>query len=260
MLNFKLILACALLAAALTGCVTESSGRQSVEASDAEAAEINLQLGVGYFRQGDLQSAQAKLEKAVAQDAKLVPARTALALVYERLGDIEGAERQYRQAVAIAPRDPDALNSMGQFLCRQQGRQGEALDYFNRALSIPLSEQYYNKAMVYTNAGVCAKRTDLKQAESYLRSAIANDSRYTEALLQLADVSYQQGNYLPARAFVQRYLADAPASPSALWLGLRVETALGDISAADAYAARLKTDFPESVETRSLLERERDAG
>jgi type IV pilus assembly protein PilF len=260
MLNLKLSLAWLLLAVGLTGCVTGSTGRQAPKSSDTEAAEINLQLGVGYFRQGDLQSAQAKLEKAVEQNPKLVPAHTALGLVYERLGDIEGAERLYRRAVEIAPRDPDALNSMGQFLCRQESRQPAALEYFDRALDISLSEQYSNKAMVYTNAGVCAERTDLERSENYLRAAVANDPRYAEALLQLADVSYQRGNYLPARAFVQRYLAAAPASPAALWLGLRVETALGDTGAADDYGARLKTDFPESVETRLVLERERDAG
>ena len=52
----------------------------------------------------------------------------------------------------------------------------------------------------------------------------------------------------------------APPSPAALWLGVRVETALGDTGAAGTYSDRLKSEFPESTETSLLLERERDAG
>ena len=248
-------------AACLTsGCVTETTGRQMPEASDTEAAQINLQLGVGYLREGNLEAAQSKLEKAVDQDPDLIAAHTALALVYERLGDIEGAEREYRRAIDMAPRDPDALNYMASFLCRQPGRQGDAHDYYERALAVPLSEKYSNKAMIYTNAGVCAKRTDLVQAEDYLRTALANDPRYAEALLQMADVTYERGHYLQSRAFLERYISAARVSPAVLWLGVRVETALGDADAAANYGTRLKREFPESVETRLLLEQERNAG
>jgi len=45
-----------------------------------------------------------------------------------------------------------------------------------------------------------------------------------------------------------------------LWLGVRIEEALGEPEAAARYAALLKRAFPESVETRKLLERERNAG
>ena len=256
----QLLLAVITLACLTTGCVTETTGRQMPEASDAEAAQINLQLGVGYLREGNLESAQVKLEKAVDQDPKLITAHTALALVYERLGDIEGAEREYRRAVDLDPRDPDALNYMASFLFRQPGRHTEAQNYYERALAVPLSEQYANKAMIYTNAGVCAKRTDLAQAEVYLRTALANDPRYAEALLQMADVTYERGNYLQSRAFLERYIAAARDSPAVLWLGVRVENALGDVNAAADYAARLKSEFPESVETRLLLEQERNAG
>lgn len=243
-----------------SGCITGRSGRQLPDASDTEAAELNLQLGIGYFRQNDLSAAQRKLEKAIEQDPDLVSAHSTLGLVYERLGDAEAADRHYRRAVQIAPRDPDALNSLAAYLCRTKNGRKEAMDYFDRALAVPLSKQVSNKALLNTNAGVCAKPFDLPRAENYLRAALANDPNFVEALIQMADVSYQRGYYLQSRAFLERYLGKAQPSSSVLWLGVRVENALGDAKAARQYGERLKSEFAESVETRLLLDLERNDG
>ncbi len=203
---------------------------------------------------------RTKLERAIKQDSSLPTAYSALGLVYERLGDYAGAEKNYRHAVSLAPGDPDTLNALAVFLCLQKQEPAEALRYFEKALSVPLSKTYSNKAMVYTNAGVCAKRVDMDKAESYLRSALAADQNFSLALLQLADVAFTRANYLQSRAFLERFLAGAPPTPDALWLGYRVEQALGETSAARAYGERLKKEFPQAVETRLLLETQRNAG
>lgn len=244
----------------LTGCITEVKGRQPAQEDLPEAARINLEMGIGYMRQGDFRAAKVKLERAIEDEPDLVLAHTVLGLVYERLGDSKGAEKYYRRAVALAPDDPDALNSLAAYLCRTAETTTEALRLFDRALLIPMSQTYSNKAMVNTNAGTCAKRTDLPRAENYLRAALTTDPGYSDALLQLADVSYQRTNYLQSRAFLQRYMALEEASPAVLWLGIQVETAMGNAQAADEFGTRLQQDFPESVETRMLLEQKRDAG
>jgi len=104
------------------------------------------------------------------------------------------------------------------------------------------------------------KRLDLARSEDYLRAALAADPQNAEALLQMADVSNQRGNNLQARAFLQRHLAVAASSPYALWLGVRIEQSMGDFTASDRFGNQLRTEFPESVETRLLLEQLRDAG
>jgi len=249
------------LSVMLGGCVTEqTSGRVQPKEQPEEAADLNVQLGVGYLRQGDLKAAQSKLEKAVELEPDNVTAHRALGLVYERLGDTAGAERHYRKAVSLAPDGPEALNSLAIFLCGKDETRTEALKTFNRAIAVPQSKQYSNKAMLNTNAGVCAKPVDLALAENYLRTALAFDNTFSDALLQLADVAYQRQNYLQARAFLQRYSDVAAASPAVLWLSFEVETAMGDLEAADEAAQTLRREFPESVETRRLLERERNAG
>jgi type IV pilus assembly protein PilF len=244
-------------AALVAGCVPV---KPTPKQSKRDAAEYNMQLGVTYLRQGELPEAQEKLEKAVAQDSNLATAHSALALVYERLGDLPGAEREHRRAVSLKPEDPDILNGVAVFLCSTKPQPAEAMAYFERALAIPLSKSYYNRAMLLGNAGLCAKRYDLPKAEQYLREALAADPNYHEALLQLADVAWQRGNYLQGRAFVERYIAATSATAPALQIAWRIERSLGDGDAARRYAARLQKDFPESVEAREVIEQTRNAG
>lgn len=239
----------------LTGCVTTTSG-PTFEGSDEEAAEYNMQLGIGYLRQGKLEPAREKLEKSIEQDPNVAEARTALALVYERLGDSKKAEKQYRAAVQLAPDDPDALNALGVHLCRKPGGEQEAMTYFNRATQIPI---YPRKAMLYTNAGNCARSVDQATAERYFRAALEVDPRYREAMIQLSDFYHEQGSDLQARAFLERYLSSGKPSPEALWLGVRVEQNLGDQQAAVRYGDQLLEEFPVSREARLLI-RSRERG
>ena len=250
------------LAAALSvsACVTTSSGGPLPEANPEAAAESNMRLGIGYLRQGNLQAAQEKLERAVKLNPRLIEAYSALGLVYERLDDREGAEATYKRAVQLGPEDPDALNVYAAFLCQDEDRRTEALKYFDRALRVPLSKKFVNRAVIYTNAGVCAKPINLELAEKYLRQALGTDPRYREALLQMADVAHLQDNNLQARAFLERYLAVGRATPAVLWLGVQIERSNGALGAADDYAEKLKNDFPESVEAGMLLKKDGDAG
>jgi len=254
------VIALSILTLMLVSCITESTGRVIPDEKPIEAADLNMQLGIGYLRQGDWQSARVKLEKAVELDSENVVAHRALGLVYQELGDIEGAERHYRRSIALDSKDPDALNSLAVFLCRDEQGRDEAMKLFDRALSIPLSTAVSNKAMLNTNAGVCMKGIDLARSENYLRAALADDPQFADALLQIADVTFQRGNALQSRAFLQRHLAAAAPSPGALWLGVRIENSMGDFRASDKYGNQLRTMFPESVETRQLLEQLRDAG
>ena len=249
-----------LLTLILTSCITETTGVRIPEADPDEAAKLNVELGIGSLRQGDWQSARVKLEKAGKLDSDNALAYRALGLVYQELGDMEGAEKSYRRSVALASKDPDALNDLAGFLCRNEQGRDEAMKLFDRALAIPLSKAYSDKAMLNTNAGICMKGLDLARSESYLRAALVENPQFGDALLQMADVTYQRGNSLQSRAFLQRFFTVAEPSPAALWLGVRIETSLGDFTASDAYGNQMREMFPESVETRQLLEQLRDAG
>jgi type IV pilus assembly protein PilF len=216
-------------------------------------AEINVQLGVGYMQQGRTDLALEKLTRALELDPSSAQGHSVIAVLYERIGQQELAGTHYRRAIALAPQDPGIQNNYGRFLCTQN-RLEEAERYFLSAVKDP---HYRSPEVAYTNAGICAKRVpDLAKAEQYLRSALQVDPHYPPALVEMAEISYEQGNFLPARAYLQRYLDAAPNSAESLWLGIRIERKLGDRNAVASYSLLLKTHFPDSEETRWLLESE----
>jgi type IV pilus assembly protein PilF len=99
-----------------------------------------------------------------------------------------------------------------------------------------------------------SQKPDLEQAESYFRQALDEKSGYGEALLQLALLKQNQGDNLAARAFLQRFLATNSATAQILYLGIKVESAIGDERASGEYAMRLLRDFPKSAESSYVRE------
>lgn len=247
-----------LSAALASACVTTGRKPEPDQQSIDNAAGYNLQLGVAYMRQGRLEAALEILEKSIRQNPDRADTHTALAVLYVRLGKLEEAGAEYRRSLRLEPDNAGTLNNYGAFLC-QRGDYDQAMESFAKAVRNPL---YRTPAAAHTNAGLCARdQGHSGQAESFFRLALAADPRFTGALLQLADLSFEEKIYLQARAFMDRYMASAAAAtPDALWLGLRVEQALGDKAAAGAYSTQLLKKFPDSVEVRWLLEAEKNAG
>lgn len=207
-----------------------------------QAAQANVQLGVGYLRQGNLAVAQQVLERALAQNPKDPAVHTSLGLLYERLALPLQADKHYARAVKIAPRDPSVLNNYAVFLCRNgEAPRGEKL--FLQAAANPL---YRTPEVALTNAAVCARSNGrIPAAEQYLRKALNLRATFPDALYQMSELSLEKGNALAARAFVQRLLAVGPATPEALWLGVRVERVAGDQAAVADYLRRLEREFPQ---------------
>jgi type IV pilus assembly protein PilF len=254
-MNFRVLLL--LLSSALMyGCVTTTTGDMASGASSEDAARLNLDLGISYFRQGDYEQAMIKLEKSIQEESNNSVAHRVLGMTYERLGDDVGAEEEYRTSVRQGSDDADAINQLAVFLCRNGDRE-EAMRLFNSALEIP---RYQERFMIYTNAGSCAKDDNLIVAEDYLRRALVAKPDYSEALYQMADVAFLSENYLQARAFMERYFSSSRLTPNSLWLSYRVEVALHDSSSARDFAEQLLREFPGSVEARMLLDERRNAG
>ena len=72
------------------------------------------------------------------------------------------------------------------------------------------------------------------------------------------ELAYQQGNYLQARAFLQRYSDVSAPTAQTLWLCFNIERRLEDAAAAEICAARLRSEFPGSAELAQLRQFERD--
>ena len=247
----------ALAATLLAGCsaLPSTSGPTSATQPTAsnKPADVNTSLGIAYMRQGHLDLAYDRLNKALALDPRYSKAHNAMGRLQERLGNLPKAEEHFREAIELNPLDSAAQTNFGSFLCRTD-RQAEGEQRFLQALRNSL---YERPEAAYTNAGLCTMSAgELDKAEGYFRSALERDPKIPLALIGMAELSEERRRYLPARAYLQRYLEVGVHSARSLWLGVRIERALGDQRSEREYAMRLKTQFPDSRETQQLLESE----
>jgi len=235
-----------------------SAGALGAQEVDLEkAAAVNAELAITYMKQGNLRAAREKIDRALEQNPRTADTQMVAGFIYDRLGEDKKAASHYEQAVKLAGKNnPDVLNNAAVFLCRKgDKKRGEG--YFLQAAASPL---YGTPEVAFTNAGRCARDDGRPEdAERYFRQALALKPNLPDPLLQLAGIEQETGHGLQARAFVQRYHEAAPASSASLWLGYRIERDLGDRAAAEEYARRLKMEFPTSVETGQLYDREQKA-
>jgi len=242
---------------ALAGCAVTADVPEQTDsyADEKKAARINTQLGVAYMQQGQFDQAMARLQKAVRQDSSYADAHSVLAVLYERLGEGDKALDSYDRALSLAPNDSSILNNYGQFLCRR-GKIQEAERYLNKAASNPL---YRTPELPLANAATCLYNAgQYDRAESYYLKALQANPNFAPALLRMADLRHRSGSDESAQLYYQRYLAQAPQTAESLWLGIQIARALGDRDAVASYSLVLKRKFPDSEETRRLIELERN--
>ena len=242
-------LASLLIVVLLGGCVSTQTVTRRTEPSD-EAAINMFQLGAQYYRNGNYELARDRLERAVELDSRNARAHSLLALTLVQLGNNRLATESFNRSVRLEPNNKDVRNAYAIFLC-EQNRYDDAQEQFDRAIGIRDNDSSW---IEMTNAGVCiAKKPDLALAEQYFRDALAKRPTYGEALLQLAALKSRSGDNLSARGLLQRYLAIHEPSAPVLYLGVQIETALGDDRAATDFQNELLRDFPQSVEARLMM-------
>jgi type IV pilus assembly protein PilF len=243
-----LLLALALAACGSAPARSESPAKREANSRQA-AAETNVRLGQGYLAQGKLDLARDKLLRAVELDPRSVPAHTVIAVLYEQIGDLDKARVHYRRAVDLAPESGDAQNNYATFLCKR-GEYAEADRLFARAIADPF---YKTPAVALSNRGACQLSAgQVEAAEESLRRAVQLAPDMPDALYGLARATYERGDYLRARAFVQRYEATGRAGADGFMLGYEVERKLGNVRGANEYRQKLLAQFPDSEAARRL--------
>jgi type IV pilus assembly protein PilF len=243
-----------LLASALLTSACVSSGPPLGEKDNEAAAAYNLQLGIDYFRQGNLSQAKEKLDRSMQQNPKNAQIYVASGMLYDRLGETHKADQYFDKAVSLDPKNGEVVNSYAVFLCRK----GEYVKGEQLAVQAATNPLYKTPEAAYFNAGNCAADAGhAASAEKHFRNALALRPNFAAALLQMAQLEFKAGNYLPSRAFLERFQQSAKPTSESLWLLVRVEYALGNARLSADYARRLKEDFPTAPETKFLLEFEK---
>jgi type IV pilus assembly protein PilF len=148
------------------------------------------------LEQGRRDLAMEKLTRALEQAPRSADAHTAMAFAFNQFGETRLADRHYRRAVQLDRGNPNIRNTYGAFLC-SHGRLREAE---RELLAAARNVNYPTPEVAWTNAGICAEREpDLGRAERYYRQALQANPRHADALWQMAQVSFDQGNALQAR-------------------------------------------------------------
>ncbi|MBA1201851.1 type IV pilus biogenesis/stability protein PilW [Pseudomonas capeferrum] len=230
----------------LAGCVSDGgSDPLASRQGRAEAGDAYVRLGLGYLQQGLTERAKAPLAKALALDADNAQAHSALALVFQAQGEPALAAEHFRKALLEQPNDTRIRNNFGSFLYAQ-GDFRQAEQMFRQAASDTL---YPERSRVYENLGLTVLRLERRdEARQYLEKALQLDQRQPRALLEMAELSFEDRHYVPARDFYQRFSQLSDQDARSLLLGSRLARALEERSTEAELGQQLQRLYPGTPE------------
>lgn len=234
----------------VSGCV--QTGVEKIEKWGPEQrAEAHVKLGLTYLRQGRFDTAATEFDDAISINPKSGSAHHGKALLLSQLGQTDQATKHFSLAVSLDSSNYLAVNDYGIHLC-QLGRVNEGIEQLQ---GIEKAIDNGNLPGTQLGLGIChSLNKDAEPAERYLRRVLQRSPSLPQALLPMAEISYQQGKFLTGRAFMERYFATGTLSERSLYLAALIEHSLGDINKANQYRRALRDRFTAS-DLDSKLER-----
>ena len=216
---------------------------------DSQRVELYTRLGLGYMKQDRLSASLEALEEALAVAPQDSAANHAMALLRFKLGDPVQARRRFRIALASDPGNFGARNDFGTVLC-ELGAWADGIQQFRVALDDPFNTAAYRSQF---GLGLCLMGvSDLIGAQDQFRAALVSRPNSSAILYQCAVVSFNLGENLSARGFLERYFGTGPASADSLLLAVRNEQKLGAKDLVVQYASKLRSDYPASEQVEEL--------
>lgn len=235
----------------LAGCV--SSGGSSPMAGDKgrnEARQAYVQLGLGYLQQGMTEQAKVPLRKALELDRNDPDTNAALALVFQAEMEFALAEQAFRTALNGRPADARILNNYGSFLFERQ-RYQEASVQFQKAAADNL---YPERSRIYENLGITSLELGQPEAgRQQLEKALRLNPRQPRALLEMAEMAYQDKQYVTARDFYDRFSLLSGQNARSLLLGARLASVFDERTPTANYGQQLKRLYPGTPEYQQYL-------
>lgn len=229
---------------AMAGCVTTVSGG-GAEKDLQSAMQTYVQLGLGYLRAGNRDSARLNFQKALEIDRRSPGANDGMAMLYQLEAMDELAEEHFKKAIRFDRNFSRARNNYGSFLY-EKGRFEEAYEQFDKAAA---NLDYNGRPIALVNLGRTARKLGhMDRAEATFKHALALDSKLTIAMVELAEIYFQRENYSDAKRYLDMYGETTRHSARTLWLGIRLERIFGNRDKVASYALALKNLHPYSQE------------
>jgi type IV pilus assembly protein PilF len=232
-----------------------SGGRQDLTTTSDETplrkrARIRLELATAYFSKGDLRTALDEVKQVLSIDGNFSEALELRGLIYDALQEPSLAEESFNRALQANPRNGSAMHNFGWFLCRKKDY-GQADAMFGRAqqqgFSVPTAKTLLVRGVCQIEAGKVAL------AEKTIARSYELDPSSAVTAYNLARVLMLQGEAQRARFYIRR-VNNVPeqANAESLWLGIRIENKLGNVSERDELASALRSRFGSSREATAL--------
>ena len=240
-----------LAASLLAGCVTTGTvDPMKTGKGRDEARDAYVQLGIGYLQQGQTERAKVPLKKALDLDSSNADAHAALALVFQIEMEPKLADEHFRKAISQRRDDARLLNNYGSFLYEQK-RYQEALERYTEAAQDNL---YPERSRVFENLGLTSLQLQQReQAKAYFERSLRLNSRQPRALMEMAQLSYEDKQYVPARSYYEAYMSLAPQNARSLLLGVRLAKIFEERDNAASLGLQLKRLYPGTPEYQQYL-------
>lgn len=229
----------------LSACISTVDGVQVREVDQNKVLSNEVQLGMAYLGKGDREGAQIHFEKALKIDKKSHQAINGMGLVFQFEGESELAEEYFKRSLKLRPDFAQGHNNYGSFLYSNK-RFDDAYEQFTIAASYI---SYRARAGALTNLGRTALKLDRpEKAEASFVHAVKLNPRESLALIELAEMYFNQEDYTASKKNLDQYDRVARQSARSLWLGIRIERIFGNKDKEASYALALKNLHPYSKE------------
>ena len=235
----------------LTACVsTGNVNPLTTKQGRDEARRAYVQLGLGYLQEGQTERAKIPLKRALELDSFDPQANAALALVFQTEMEPELAEQYFHKALSASNNDTRIVNNYGSFLYEQK-RYKEAYERFEQAAADNL---YPERSRVFESLGMTSLQLGNRdQAREQFTKALRLDRRLTRALLEMAQMSYEDKQYVPARDYYDRFSQLGEQNARSLLLGARLAKIYDDRNKAASLGLLLKRLYPGTPEYQQYL-------
>ncbi|WP_439850715.1 type IV pilus biogenesis/stability protein PilW [Pseudomonas syringae] len=235
----------------LTACVsTGNVNPLTTKQGRDEARRAYVQLGLGYLQEGQTERAKIPLKRALELDSSDPQANAALGLVFQTEMEPELAEQYFHKALSASNNDTRIVNNYGSFLYEQK-RYKEAYERFEQAAADNL---YPERSRVFESLGMTSLQLGNRdQAREQFTKALRLDRRLTRALLEMAQMSYEDKQYVPARDYYDRFSQLGEQNARSLLLGARLAKIYDDRNKAASLGLLLKRLYPGTPEYQQYL-------
>lgn len=244
---FALRLCSLLFVLALSACQQVPVEPNGIDANDnPEAADYNVQAGVGYIRQQQFQRALVKFEKALQQNPSLIEAGLGKAAALQGLQRMQLAEELYLSLIKQNPKRHEPATAYAGLLCQQQRfEQAEAV-----MLSALKEKAFLSGDEAYLRLSRCALRGErvdlaelyLQRAQEYAEGDTASSK---EIALQQAWLSYTQKQYSVAQTWLETFERHSPLRADAVRLGYQIASAQNNAERMATYGQILRQTYPQ---------------